>query len=398
MKVIVPEYLNNRTLPYVSDVFYFDEINYIKPTGFIPKEYKLVFEFPFYCKEKNIELPQFVWEMCDKYFINDKIFLENLKIIEPLRGNMVNVNAIAFDRGIDAINKAKILLSENLDLQCYIDNLSIDFNYISREMMSHVLYEIFLIEGYEGSINYMRKNFLDSYSLHKTISAVVLNRFLNIEKMNSKILTYDVNLAFFLRKLEENKATACISTKFDSDIDDYISHRLFNEIICPIFGKCDTEKKSEKVLKIKRKNKQEIILLREICSDISDEIALVNVKNQNMLQKKLEKELKDKIIIPLTYMLEKPKNDIKNLLTEIIIDSSLFSLVLGGFTELDVKAFPKSIVAGVLKNSFKYLINELNKKSDNPSDLLLRGIKEFCIKNEDVKDKIGDISIDSLII
>jgi hypothetical protein len=58
MVVVAPGYLNEKSLPYASDIFYHNKLLYFLPTGFHPIELNSVGLFPDFCKSHEVAMPQ----------------------------------------------------------------------------------------------------------------------------------------------------------------------------------------------------------------------------------------------------------------------------------------------------------------------------------------------------
>ena len=98
MLLVAPGYLNERSLPYVSDVFYHDRVLYFLPTGFHPLELNSVALFPDYCYGHSIPMPQLIWTMCGLYFQNSRPASECIEILEPLRKKHVAIAIASYSR------------------------------------------------------------------------------------------------------------------------------------------------------------------------------------------------------------------------------------------------------------------------------------------------------------
>lgn len=376
--VVCPNYLCYDTLPYAADIFYHGNLTYFLPIGITPYEWENVIEFPEYCAERNIAMPRIIWEMQDKYFECSKQAVECSKILEPLELRILKANAI-YPRDINAILKCRKELSNTSGLlECFSKSAD-DLNFLTRELFSHVFLDVHLEGGFGLVKEYLEENFQNQETTIELLAAVTTNRIKRVfcnEDMNYFIYNHSwYPFLMELLKEEEN----FIDKKSIGSVDPAI-HRLFTEIVSPIFGKCDSREKTEYIARIVEKQGDAIIALKNICKEIIQTSMFYENEKVDLRDEKLKSLLAEKVIEPLGYMMSKPKNDVKKALTDFVLDSTVISGVLGmleGFSPFTVGV---SAVAGSISVGLKYLIDEKKNNKCTPTRLLVEGLKKNKIE------------------
>lgn len=390
MILVGPNYLNSKILPFASDIFYHKKIGYLLPTGFHPTEINSVLEFPNYCKLNSIALPSLVWKMCDLYFENTRQALEASDILKPLHNDFITLIQTSYPRNRAIIDETKKFIKDNPKLLECFERTSIDLCFISREVLSHILFEIFIEEGYRGVVQYIRENFRTEDDFILLIAATIINRLKLFEGDSIDLLLYDhswIPLIDTYMEIRESCMEVCKNRNDDSDsfMIDNMCYKLFEGILMPIFGRCDTQDKASLIKKIVIKKQDEIERLKQQCRVIAMEILLTNTSNTYLKQEKLRSMLKKSILQPL--------KDIKELLVSFLLDST----VIGGFLSIvqqpDINALSLSVAAGAVSAGARYIFNEESKRICNPSDLLLTGLKKMRIEYEDYAKQIEEISL-----
>jgi len=246
--VVGPGYLSPNCLPYASDIFYHKKLTYLLPTGFHPVELKAVIEFPRYCFDHSIAFPEILWEMCSLYFDNSKAAQEALDIIEPLRGSFIQIIATIYPRDRAAIKSAKQLFMAHPSLQECFRKTDFDMRFAARELLSHVLFEIFMEGGYEGAVNYLRVNSKNPEEFFQLVEAMLINRLrmlpadtLLLQEQTWYPLINQMNsLGLF------DKPWDSVVHEVDSFDIEHFRYKLFETILSPIFGRCDSQQRGSR--------------------------------------------------------------------------------------------------------------------------------------------------------
>jgi hypothetical protein len=366
MAIVGPGYLNLNYLPNASDIFYHEKLIYFLPTGFHPIELNSIIEFPSYCFDKSIALPSIIWDMCNLYFECDKAAEECLDIIEPLREKFVKIIATIYPRDWSAIDDSRKLLVKYPLLYENFKKTVFDLQFAARELLSHVLYEIFILEGYNGAIKYLRANSKNPEDLLLLIAAVLINRLKIFTKYNSTLLLYDCSwfpVISQLAKLDDSGGAK------DTNVDDsdslnveHFRFKLFEAILMPIFGRCETKTKSHTVEQIATKKRKEIDVLKERCKVIATEVVLLPTCDIKLKQAKLSDMITKEILKPLSDVIEKPLKDIKSLLSNFILDSTVIGGVLSLLQNSDVNVMSTAVAAGAISTVVKYILHEESQK------------------------------------
>lgn len=389
LNIVCPNYLCYDTLPYAADIFYHGNLAYFMPTGISQREWENVLEFPRYCSERNIALPQIIWEMHDKYFECSKQAVECSKILEPFGKRILKMNTI-YARDINAISKCRKELRANPSLlECFSSSAD-DLNFLTRELFSHVFLEVYLEGGFSLIKEYLETNFSSQEILFELLAAVVTNRIHNIfcvKNMNYTIFNYSwypflIKYFHEQREREEGESTDSI---------DPVIHRLFTEIISPIFGRCDSRKKAEYIAQTIEKQHDAILELKNVCKEIVETSMFYKNDTLDLRDEKLKPLVTEKVIEPLSYMVSKPKNDVKKVVTDFILDSTVISGILSTTQGFSPDTIGLSAAAGAISVGLKYIINEGKNKKDKPTKLLIDGLKKNQVEYLQYENTLREI-------
>src|SRR5271157_4229436 len=380
MIVVAPGYLNEKSLPYASVIFYHNQLLYFLPTGFHPIELKNVGLFPEFCRSHGIAMPQLLWTMCDLYFQNSKSASDCINILEPFRKKHVVIAMASYPRDRTAINAAQRLLLENPRLLSTFEIIDLDFRLLAREILSHVLYEIFIEEGYKGAIDYFRANASTPDQFIRLAAATLLNRFKIFAGHETKILVYEQTWYPFFQAFASVSGDIILND--DAQQVEHFRYKLFEAILLPIFGKCDSKRKSEFVVKTASQHAGAITGLKNACEKVARKVVLLPTESNELKQKVLAEELQKQITEPLSSFISKPHRDVLNLIRKFSLDSTVIGGLLAitqgvGWSEMAIAA-----AAGAVATGIKYLISEELVRPEHPSELFVAGMKKACINEE----------------
>lgn len=399
--VVGPTYLNKNCLPFAADVFYHGKTTYFLPTGFHPLELQSVIEFPGYCKTRLIALPRVIWEMCRLYFENDIEAEECAEILKPLRKDHIIIAASIYNRDIKTINETKQFMQRYPQLFSIFMSTEFNLNFAARELMGHVLYENILENGLPGSVKYIRKNSTRVNDLVQLIAAVIINRIRQFTPHIENLLIYEHE--WYPLIIEANKCQEIDKGQYfpnqnkDSVEIEVFRFRLFEQILNPIFGRCDNQSKNEKIAILANSKKQEINLLKNKCERIAREISLMPTQEIQLKQRRLNEMIENEITIPLSEITEQPIKKIKESLLEFIVDSTLIGGILAITQGAGITTLTTAAAAGAISTAAKYIVNSSRVKT-TPSGILVAGMKQMKIKYEQVQRYLSEIPIEQLDI
>lgn len=396
MAIVVPEYLSKKSLPLASDIFYHKNIVYFLPTGFHPTEINSVLDFPSYCKTNEVALPYIIWDSCKLYFDADKEALECVKIIEPFRKNFINLVMPAYPRGREQIDECKILLKENPDIYECFKETALDLKFISRELLSHILFEIFLEEGYEGAIKYIKDNFTSFDDLLFLIAAVMVNRLSIFSKLDTPLLIYNHSwypvfdkLSGLLEKVQNTSLT-------DSFLVEHFQYKLFETILLPIFGYCDSQKKNYHIAEIAKGKVNEIDCLKRECAIIAEEVVLLPTSDSNLKQKRLSELLNKKVIEPLGDITKKPAKDINQIIKDFMFDSTVVGGLVAMIEKPDSTVLKVALAAGAISAGARYIFRDKSLENNVPSQIIVDGMKRMKVDYKEIQKEINNILIEEI--
>jgi len=397
MIFVGPGYINENCLPLASDIFYHGQIVYFLPTGFHPIEIHSIVEFPGHCARESIPFPAIFWEMFNPYFENSKVAKEALEVIEPLRRKYIKAIMLSYPRGKNAINETKELISANQRIYESFKETDFDIKFIARELLSHLLFEVFIEDGFNGVVKYLRENTKSPDDLFRLIAAVMINRLIRIP--SDTLLLYEhnyLNLIEVVSDFREKKEDAIVGSEEGFDIE-HFRYKLFETLLIPIYGRCDTKSKSEYIAKIADKKAKEIEALKRVCLTISREVVLLSTNNNSVKQTKLSEMVTQHIEEPLGALIEKKSSEIKKLLADFMLDSTLIAGLLTALqTKANIDVVGTAAMAGALSTGIKYLLNDKSKKIQ-PSTLLVEGMQKARVEYEKYEQYLRSIAMEQLI-
>ena len=376
MIIAGPGYVGQTYLPYASDIFFHGQLRYFIPTGFTPIELNSILDFPTYCYENKTPLPAIYWQFCSRYFVNSKSANEAINILEPLRASKnILVSALSYPRNIAAIGKAKQIMNEHPAIKQKILDAPLDIDFVSREVCSHLLFEVFLEKkGFEGVIQYLRQH-SSVEQIRELIAAVIVNRLQFFGKLD-KILLFEgywTDILDELSFLREDQIK-----DFESHDVDVFSSRLLASILFPIYGRCDTLKKCKIVADLSKEKQEEIGLLIKECKAISTDMFLMPKKDKHLVRAKLSEVMEERILEPLSDLLEERMLEVRKFLIRSITSSGVIAALISmvthpipNFTTLGV-----SLAAGATSAGLSQLIERRSKKK-NPTKFLITSLKKM---------------------
>jgi len=397
MIVVGPGYLNERSLPYASDVFYHGRLLYFLPTGFHPLELHSVAQFPEYCAIHSVPMPSVIWEMCRLYFQNSGPANTCLEVLEPLIQEHITVAVPSYPRGRYAVERAQALLCDHPLLLTAFADIDIDMRFVSRELLSHVLFEIFIEEGFRGAIAYLNANGDSPQKLVRLVAAILLNRLKIFANRQTKLLVYEHTWYPFMHSALDLLSGEGTQNDHAFKVE-HFRYKLFETILLPIFGKCDSKRKSELAAKTAQKRERAIVGLKEQCEIVAREVVLLPTQNEELRQKVLADEIKTRISEPLADLIRKPQRDVLNLLRDFTLDSTVIGGLLASAQGATGAVLGLAATAGAVATGVKYLISEEQGRLEKPSQLLLDGMRKARLDEESVQKHLRSISVDQLRI
>ena len=395
MLVVAPGYLNERCLPYASDIFYHKRLLYFLPTGFHPLELHSISVFPQYCYGRSVTMPTLIWEMCNLYFENSKRAVVCLEILEPLRKQHILVATTSYPRDRTAIELVLTMLRNHPELLSAFFATDLDLPFASRELLSHVLFEIFLDEGYQGSIKYLRDHANSPDSFLRLVAAVILNRLKIFAGRETNLVVYEHSwypvIGTFLPLISEGRFW-----QDDASRVEHFRYKPFETVLLPIFGRCDSKEKSQLVAKTARKRSQAIDGLKEECGTIAREVVLLPSNSPELQQRVFVEAIKTRIGEPLANLIRKPQRDVFNLIRDFTLDSTVIGGLIAAIQGATGSVVGLAATAGALSTGIKYLLSEGQNREERPSELLLDGMQKASLAEETVQKHLRAVSIKDL--
>lgn len=395
MPIVAPTYISDRTLPYASDIFYHGRLTYFLPTGFHPIEAHSIAGFPGYCGGASIALPKWIWDFCRSYFENTTNALQCLKTLAPLRERHVTFVAAAYPRGQAAIEHAREILRAHPPIRQAIERVDLDMAFVSREVMSHVLFEIFLEDGYKGAVRYFRDNSASADATFDLVAAVLVNRLRLFCSDSSPLLVHEHSWYPAIAELAsvESKSSG---ERTDADIVEHFTYKLFETVLLPLFGRIDSPDKAKTVALLTDKQASSISALKAACSRIARDVVLLPTADSSLRQQMLTEGITAHITEPLAELIHKPKRDLLGLLKDFSLDSTVIGGLLAITDVTTVSAVGLAMAAGALSAGSRYLVNERQLKQELPAQLLIDGMQRAKIKEQEMVAQLSTIALNSV--
>jgi hypothetical protein len=398
LPIVAPDYVSDLCLPYASDVFYHQRVIYSLPVGFTPLEFWAVAGFPSYCRGESVELPELIWDMCNSYFEAGEEAVRASAKIEPLRKTYALIVQLVYARDRDRIAAAKELLVAHPALMDAFEQVNIDRRLVGRELLSHVLYEVFIQDGYDGAIRYLKEVAGTPSDALLLIAAVVTNRLEGFVKQSAPMLIYESTWYPFLVELSKitNGGTPNEEAT-DESIIEHFRFKLFEAILLPVFGRCDSAEKSQWVADLAQRKKAEIEALKQACGAIAVDVALMPTDNRNLRQERLATQISERVIEPLTAILDRPRQESVALIRDALIDSGLISAVLSAPLGASINTIGMAALAGTMSAIARQMLRSADRNVE-PSALLAQGMIDRGIKYQPIFERLRSISLESVDI
>jgi len=395
MSVVGPGYLSHNCLPYASDIFYHGNLIYLLPTGFHPIELNSVIEFPTYCYDHSIAFPEIIWEMCSLYFENSKDATEALDIIEPLRGRFIQIIATSYPRGRTAIRSAKQLLVANPSLQECFEKTAFDLRFAARELLSHVLFEVFIEEGYKGAVKYLRANSKEPEEFLQLVAAVLINRLRSLPTRT--LLLYEHTWYPMLHQMNalglfDKSGDSAVRETESFDVE-HFRYKLFETILLPIFGRCDSQPKSRVIAEVADTKHEEIEEFKRVCGTIAREVVLLPTSDVGIKQMKLSEMIREKVTEPLSAIVEQQPKQVQNLLRDFALDSTVIAGLLAVLTGANINVLGLAAAAGATSTGVRYILHPNSQQKVRPSTLLLEGMQKGRVSFEQIEKHLNGITM-----
>jgi hypothetical protein len=395
MPIVAPTYISDRTLPYASDIFYHDRLTYFLPTGLHPIEAHSIAGFPGYCSGASIALPKWVWDFCYSYFENTINALQCLKTLAPLRERHITVVATAYPRDRAAIERSKEILRTHPLIRHAIERVDLDMAFVSREVMSHVLFEIFLEDGYNGAVQYFKNNSVSTDATLELVAAVLANRLRLFCSDKSPLLVYEHSWYPAIAELASVESNSP-SERTDADIFEHFTYKLFETVLSPLFGRIDSPDKAKMVSLLADKQAISISALKTACRRIARDVVLLHTTDSSLRQQALTEGINTHITEPLAELIHKPKRDVLGLLKDFSLDSTVIGGLLTITDVTTASAVGLAMAAGALSVGSKYLVNERQSKQELPAPLLIEGMQRAGIKEQEMVAQLSAIALNSV--
>jgi hypothetical protein len=356
-QVVLPGYLSDELLPEVADILYFPRMLYWMPTGFTDVEYNAVAEFPVYCREQGIDMPDSVWNLLSWYRESDERALRAAELLRPLReARLVQYLLPAYGRGQREIELARQALLADNDLQSSLSAAPFDACLFARELIGHALFGVFVEAGYEGSARVFREALATENSFSDALGAATINRISVMLRTRMIPLTYDQRWIPLLNAIEanrelggENSGEPATSQNDEGEwILESSTFRIFGEVLRPVFGVCDTVGKNSWVAQMREARADDIARLRSECKDVAVTMLGASSEIPSVRTEILRRELQNRIVDPLQALAGTSKRQVREVAKSVVFDSTVVGAVFAVFTSFDPRTIGMSVVSAAV--------------------------------------------------
>ncbi len=234
--------------------------------------------------------------------------------------------------------------------------------------------DVYLQGGFEFVTGYLEEHFRNQEEMLALFAAVVLNRMHSVfTSKDMHCLVYDVSWYPFIAEcLDDSTEDGVSEDGLEVDIS---AHRLFTEIVTPLFGRCDSHQKAEHIGDLADKQKDAIIALKKVCQEIVETSMFYRNKEMDMRDKMFKKMMAEKMIEPLSCLMLKSRNDVKKVLADFALDSTVIAGILGATQGMEASTVGLSLAAGFISAGLSYILREENQKKNLPGKFLLDELK-----------------------
>ena len=241
---------------------------------------------------------------------------------------------------------------------------------------------IFPQYGYEGVIQYLRKEALTYQRFTELIVAVLLNRF-KIFSIAQSVIIYEHDwYPFIIRahQLYESAKYGTVSTEGASesvsDQAEHFGYKLFEAVLFPLFGRVDSETKARNVARVSSQRTHEIHELKAECHRIA-----VNVvgSDPSVRDDILRDAIRTRIANPLSAVLGKARRDVAKILSDFVLDSGIWGALLSLLHGADLESLGLATAAAALSAGFHHVFTEAFQHNVEPSALLVDEMRKATV-------------------
>lgn len=385
--VVGPGYIAPEAIPHAADIFYFRDVHYTVPTGFMPIERSNVCEFPRYCREKGVSLPRVYWEMFGQYYDNDRLALDCAELLEPLtKVGKISFDRMLYERDRKTIQQAAKFVAENPGLLRLIMACPISFRFVSREVVSHAVSGIDPNRGvsFDFLIRYLSRYSSRRKLIELTASVLVhrLEVFMQLERSPfDEVLLFEEGQRRVIAEIKKLRLPK--DDKNDPKSSElHLRYRIFGTLLEPIYGKCDSRKKNSIIASLSKDKASEIESLKEECLFLATDLLSRNIQEEETLRRLLTQLIADRIVRPLGEFTSKSQAETRRLLTDFVLSSGIVTAILSSIIEPNPSTVSLAIAAGGISALAKDLLNSGFEPSP-PTRFLLASLKKMKVKERD---------------
>jgi hypothetical protein len=136
--------------------------------------------------------------------------------------------------------------------------------------------------------------------------------------------------------------------------------------------------------------REEIENLINVCRSISTDFLLLQSRDSELKRKKLSFLLEERIIEPLSNLLEQPKRNAKKFLIKSIASSGVIASLISMTTQPNFLTLGISATAGTISAGINQLIEQQAKKKI-PTKFLITSLRKMKIKEDFVIQRLREI-------
>jgi hypothetical protein len=337
--------------------------------------------------------------MCELYFANSKEAVHSFKILQPLHSNAIQVISTVYPRDRTAIAKAKQMIIDHPTLAEAISRAELDPKFLAREFLSHILFEIYLENGIKGSIEYIYENCKDETNFQLLVFSVLINRLNALAHSPYPVLLYEQSWNILLHEhakiisLPEKDQT---SEQIDSFEIEHFKYKLFETLLMPIFGKCDSKEKANIAARFLSDKQKEIRALKDECEHIAREVILLPTKDKQVQQDVLNALIRHRITEPLSILLEKPRQDILAFLRDVFLDSSVIAGLMSIFYGFDAGNLATAFTSAIIATGTRLALSYRAGNRVQAPKLLIEGMRRNRMSYLQFQEHLNSINMAQL--
>lgn len=315
-----------QTLPEVADVLYFDSLTFTLPTGFHPSEIEAVDRLPRTLQQRSAAPPDMFWGLLGGYVAAGTSAMSAAKVLAPLRASVVRVVMPVYGRGFTELARAAELLNEPSVRSALMLTMP-DVNLLGRETIGHYCFGLPSEIGADAALEALLADLRDESSLLDKAMTAVVNRLVHLSSFDAA-LVQDARWVPLLTAVSGSGAQGLQQPDGDQLLD-FVSQRVFSEVLRPVFGVCDSLQKSTWVAAMRVARGEALDALRAMTRSLAMQLIALPASAPVAREELLRNSLRLEIRSPLEDLLDPAPFPWRDVIRDAGWDTAVVAGVMG---------------------------------------------------------------------